>query len=211
MAYDLEEQEQLDNLKAFWDKYGNTILTAVTVVALAVAAWRGWGWYQQRQAGAAAALYQELREAASAKDIERMKQAAGTIFGEHSGSVYAPLAALGAAKAYLQAGDAKAAKAPLRWAVDHASDPGLRQTARLRLAAILLDEKAYDEALSLLPANETGSFAALFADRRGDILLAQGKTDDARKAYESALKALPGEPSLQRLIRLKLDSIAGGA
>jgi predicted negative regulator of RcsB-dependent stress response len=130
MAYDLQEQDQLDAFKAFWNKYGNLILAAVTVVLLAIAGWRAWGWYQQNQAAEASVLYDQLRDAADKKDIGRVKQTSGPLFEKYSGTVYGAMGALVAARAYYDAGDLKGAKAPLQWAVDGAKDPEHRLIAR---------------------------------------------------------------------------------
>lgn len=209
MAYDLQEQEQLDELRAFWNKYGNFILTVITVVMLAVAAWRAWGWWEVRQAGQAAQVYERLRAAADAKDIAKVKEYAGTIFGDYGRSTYAPMAALVAARAYFDADDLKAAKAPLQWAIDNASDVEFRHAARLRLAGILLDEKAYDAGLKLLEAAPSGAFAGMYADRRGDILVAQGQTEPARAAYREALEKLGATSTLRSLVQLKIDALEG--
>lgn len=211
MAYDLEEQEQIATLKAFWDKYGNFILTVITVVLLAVAAYRGWGWYQARQAGDASVAYGQLVAAVERKDVAKVREAAGSIFEKYGATAYGQMAALLAAKVYYDAGDLKAAKAPLQWAVDNARDEEFRSIARVRLAAILLDEKAYDQALALLPADATGAYAGEFADRRGDVLVAQGKVAEARAAYKLALEKLDARSPLRRLVQLKLDGIAGDA
>ena len=211
MAYDLEEQEQLENIKAFWKKYGNFILTVVTVVLLAIAGWRAWGWYQQNQSAQAAAVYGELRAAANAKDVAKVREAAGTIFDRYGGTAYAEMAAMVAAKAYFEAGDAKAAKVPLQWAVDKAADQEFRHLARVRLAGILLDEKAYDEALKLLAGDPPAQFAAAYADRRGDVLAAQDKAAEARAAYKLALDKLDPASPLRRVVQLKLDALGAEA
>jgi len=209
MAYDLQEQDQLDAFKAFWNRYGNLILAGVTVVLLVVAGWRGWGWWQQKQASEAAAVYEQLREAVERKDVNKVKQASGQLFESYSGTVYGSMGALVAARAYHDAGDLKAAKAPLQWAVDKAKDPEHRLIARLRLAGILLDEKAYDEGLKLLAAEDAGRYAGSFADRRGDLLLAQGKRDEARAAYKDALAKLEPGSALLPMVRMKLDALGG--
>ena len=209
MAYDLQEQDQLDAFKAFWNRYGNLILAGVTVVLLVVAGWRGWGWWQQKQASEAAAVYEQLREAVERKDVNKVKQASGQLFESYSGTVYGSMGALVAARAYHDAGDLKAAKAPLQWAVDKAKDPEHRLIARLRLAGILLDEKAYDEGLKLLAAEEAGRYAGSVADRRGDLLLAQGKRDEARAAYKDALAKLEPGSALLPMVRMKLDALGG--
>jgi len=207
MAYDLEEQEQIAHLKALWEKYGGFVMTVITIVLLAIAGYRGWGWYQANQAAEAAAVYDQLRTAVSAKDVSKVKEHAGTIFGSYGSTIYGPMAALLAAKAYHDAGDLKSAKAPLQWAIDKSADPNLANVARLNLAGILLDEKAFDEALKLLPADQHGAFAGEFADRRGDILVASDKFDDARAAYKIALDKLSPRSSLRRVVQFKLDAL----
>lgn len=206
MAYDLQEQEQIDNLKAFWSRYGNFILTVVTVVLLAVAGYRGWGWYEARQAAAASVVYDELRVAAEARDVGRVTQVAGTLFEQHGRTVYAQMGALLAARVHAEAGDLRAAKAPLQWVVDKTKGE-FAHLARLRLAGILLDEKAYDEGLKLLPMDSAGEYAAAYADRRGDLLLAQGKTDEARAAWRQSLDKLPERSPMRPLVEIKLDAI----
>lgn len=211
MAYNLEEQEQLETLKAFWNRYGSFIVTVVAVLAMSIAAWRAWGWYQERQSTQASVVYEQLRQAAGARDVEKVREAAGRLFGDYAGTAYAEMAALVAARVYVDAGDAKAAKAPLQWAVANAEDPEFRHAARLRLARILLDEGAYDEALKLLDAPAAGQFAALYADLRGDLLVAAGKADEARAAYEQALAAFSPDSPLRRLVQLKRDALGGDA
>ncbi len=208
MAYDLQEQEQIDNLRAFWARYGNFILTVLTVVLLAVAGYRGWGWYQAREAVAASAVYDELRVAVNAKEPAKARQAADTLRDKHASTVYAAMGGLLEAQAHAQSGDNAAARAALQWVVD--KDKGeFGQLARIRLAGLLLDDKAYDQALALLPTDSAGAFAAAYADRRGDILLAQGKTDEARAAWRTALEGLELRSALRPLVQLKLDALGG--
>ncbi len=209
MAYNLEEQEQLESLKAFWNRYGNFLVTVVAVLALSVAGWRGWGWYQERQSAQAAAVYDTLREAAGERNIDGVRTAAGRLFDEYGQTVYGPMAALVAAGAYQQAGDAKAARIPLQWAIDNADDENFRHTARLRLASILLDEGAYDEGLKTLDIESPGAYLGLYEDRRGDLLGAAGRRDEARAAYDRALAALGPNAALRAVVQLKRDALGG--
>ena len=211
MAYDLEEQEQLASFKAFWNRYGNFLLTVVTVVLLAIAGWRGWGWYQAREAAAAAVVYEQLQVAVQSKDLAKVKAAAGTLFEQYGRSAYGPMGALVAAKAYFDGGDLKAARAPLQWVIDNASDDEFKHLARVRLAGIMLDQEAYDEGLKLLSAEPSVRFAAAYADRRGDLLLAQGKTDEARAAYQQAIDKSDTRSPMRRVIQVKLDALGGAA
>lgn len=209
MAFDLDEQEQLATLKDWWKKYGN-LPTWVLVVALAAyAGWSSWNYYQHSQALQASQLYDELQKAASANDTSKVQRAAADIQQKFGRTAYAGMAALSAAKVAFDANDLNGAKEQLRWAVDHGADEDYRALARVRLAGILLDQKAYDDGLKVLAADVPAPFASAVADRKGDILVAQNKLDDARVAYQLALDKMDSQnPGLQ-LIQLKLDAIGG--
>src|SRR5262252_10795398 len=192
-TYDLEEQEQLAALKAWWKEHGGGVALAAILVAGAVAAWNGWGWYQRSQAAQAAALYDTLQKAARSNDLKTVRDLSGSILENYPRSAYAPLAALVSAKALFQAGDLKTARAQLQWTVEHARSDEVRSIATLRLASVLLDDKDSDAALKALEVKPHPGFEALFAAQRGDALSAQRKRDDARAAYKAALeKAEPG-------------------
>ena len=209
MAYDLQEQDQLDAFRAFWKQYGNIILLALTIVLLAVGGWRGWTAWQQRQATAAAGLYAQLEEAVRAKNLDRLKEASQTLTDQYGRTVYGGMAALLAARSHVDAGDATAAKSALKWAVERASEPEIKLLARLRLAGLLLDEKAYDDGIALLTGVQAGAFEPLFADRRGDLLQASGRTEDARSAYRAALERLEPNAALRPWVQIKLDALGG--
>ena len=207
MAYDLEEQEQLATIKAWWERWGNLVLTSVTVVLLAIAAFNGWRWYERHEAGNASAVYEEFLGALDGADLGRKKELAGTLIERYGRTVYAPMAALQIAKVNFEAGDIGAARAQLRWVIDKSGHPELVQIARLRLAGILLDDKAHDEALKLLAGDVPASLAASFADRRGDVLMAMGKTEEARAAYQEALEKADAQHPMRPIIQLKLDAL----
>jgi len=211
MAYDLEEQEQLATIKAWWERWGNLVLTGVTLVLLAIAGYNGWRWYERHEAGNAGALYEEFLAAVEGGDLARKKELAGTLIERYGRTVYAPMAALQVAKVNFEAGDRGAAQAQLRWVIDKSGHPELAHIARLRLAGVLLDEKAYDEALQLLAGEVPPSLAASFADRRGDVLIATGKVDEARAAYQEALDKAEAQHPMRSIIQLKLDALPPAA
>ena len=188
-AYDLEEQEQIAELKAWWKQHGNRLVNTVTVVAVIVVAWQGWGLYQRNQASEASMVYSALQQAVQVGDTQRIKAASGELIEKFSRTTYASLGTLISAKAMTEGGETQTAKAQLTWATEHAKDE-LRDLARLRLAALLLDEKAYDQALGHLEGAASPSFEARFQDMRGDILSAQGKKAEAKTAYQTALDKL---------------------
>jgi predicted negative regulator of RcsB-dependent stress response len=208
MAYDLEEQEQLASLQAFWKQYGN-MLTWVLIIALgSYAGYNFWTYHQRSQAADASGLYDELQKSLTGNDNAKVQRIAGDIETRFGGTAYAQMAALGAAKGAFDANDLKTAKTQLQWAVEHGNDE-YKSIAKLRLAGVLLDEKAYDEGLKLLATDFMPQFAGSVADRKGDILVAQNKLAEARSAYQAALAAMDKKSPGRRLVELKLDSIGG--
>jgi predicted negative regulator of RcsB-dependent stress response len=212
-VYDLQEQEQLDELKAYWKQYGNLILTLVTVVLAVIAALQLWNYYQRRQAVEASAVFASLQRVQAAKDTKQIKDLAGTLLEKYPGTYYAAMAALISAKNSYDTGDVKTAKAQLEWVVQNAKPEEFRDLARLRLAGVLLDEKAYDEALKQLEPAGGGvnpAFAGRYADLKGDILAAQKKNAEAKTAYQAALGALDAKSTEYRqYVQEKLDNLGG--
>jgi len=209
--YDLEEQEQIATLKTWWNMYGNLVSGVITVFCLVVIGWQGWNWYQRSQSGQASAIYNVLEQAVAAGDAQKVKGAAGELAEKYGRTTYASLGALLAAKQSFDAGDLKTAKAQLGWAADHGKDE-IKDLARLRLAAVQLDEKAYDEALKQLEASHAPTFDARFLELKGDVLAAQGKKPEARGAYKAALDKAENKPGAgQQLLQQKLDSLGEAA
>jgi predicted negative regulator of RcsB-dependent stress response len=207
----LEEQEQIDQLKAFWRAYGNLITWVVILVLAAFAGWSAWNWYQRDQAVKASAMYGALDEAVKAQDVERATRVFNDLKDRFPNTAFAEQAALQAAKLQADKGQADVARASLVWASDNALETEYRTIARLRLAGLLLDEKKYDDANKQLDGATAAGFSALVDDRRGDILLAQGKRDEAKAAYAKALGAMDSTIEYRRLIEGKLNSLGGVA
>jgi predicted negative regulator of RcsB-dependent stress response len=208
-TYDLEEQEQLAALKAWWKEHGGAIILGVTLVCVAIGAWNGWTWYQRSQAAQAAGLYDTLQKAARASDLKTTRETAGAILESFPRSAYAPLAALVSAKVHFQAGDLKTARAQLQWVVEHARSDEMRSIAALRLSNVLLDDNEPDAALKILETKPHPSFEALYTSQRGDILAAQKKRSEARAAYKAALEKAGAGP-LRDALRLKLEALGEG-
>ena len=207
-AYDLEEQEQLATLKAWWAENGNLVMTSVSVVLIALAAWQGWNYYQRNQAAQASALYDVVQRAAQAADLKQVREGTGAILEQYPRTAYAAMAALVSAKAHFQGGDLKTAHVQLAWVAENAKDEALQDIARLRLASVMLDEKTYDDALKTLDAKHGVVFDPLYLSARGDILVAQGKKDEARSAFKAALdKVEPKDVALRGSLDLRLDAL----
>jgi predicted negative regulator of RcsB-dependent stress response len=205
--FDLEEQEQIDQLKHFWAQYGNLITWALIVVFAGFAAWNGWNWWQRDQSVKAAALYDEIERGAQARDVAKTEQALADIKNQFGRTSFAAQGALLAAQSLFEAGKSDGAKAALGWVADSASDDSYKAIARLRLAALHLEAKAYDEALKTLQAPMPQAFAALASDRLGDVLMAQGKGEEAKAAYKKAWDGMNDRTEYRQLVQVKLASL----
>jgi predicted negative regulator of RcsB-dependent stress response len=210
MPLDLEEQEQVAELKAWWRQHGNLIVSTVLAAALAFAGWQGWRWYSANQSAHAAGLFDTLARAAQGGDAKALRDSTGTLIESYPRTLYAPMGALVAARFYFDRNDLKAAKAQLEWVIEHSSSDDFRDLARLRLAAILLDEKAYDEALKLLEAKHGAAYDSQYAALRGDVLVAKNQPAEARAAYQAALeKAGKEQGAFRETVRMRLEALGG--
>lgn len=204
---DLEEQEQLDELKHFWKTYGNAITWALIVVLGAFASWNFYQYWQRSQATQAAAMFDEVERVVTAADAAKIDRAFADMKDRFASTTYAHQAGLLVAKHYYSVGNVEAAKSALAWVVDKSSDPGYQAVAKLRLAGLLMDSKAFDEALTHLSGSFPASFEAPVADRKGDILLLQGKKQEAIAEYEKAFKSFDQRTEYRRLVEVKLNSL----
>lgn len=204
---DLEEQEQLDQIKHFWAQYGNLITWVLIAIFGSLAAYNGWNYWQRSQAAKASALYEELQRASIGSDAAKIERAFNDIKDGYGGTAYAAQAAMLAGKALFEAKKPDAARAALTWAMNDASDPAYQGLARLRLAGLEFDAKAYDAALKLLDTAMPKALEPLAQDRKGDVLRAQGKADEAKAMYLLAWKGLSERVEYRQLIEVKLASL----
>ncbi|MGH8716198.1 MAG: tetratricopeptide repeat protein [Burkholderiales bacterium] len=207
--YDLQEQEQIDELKDWWKKNGRVVILTIITFVVAAAGVQAWRYYQQSQAQQAAELYGALQQLVPENNAKKIRETSAIIIERFSSTAYAPRAALIAAKINYQAGDAQSAKAQLQWVIDHAAEDELQDIARLRLAGMLVDEKNYAQALQLLEAKHNLSYDAFYLDLKGDVLVAQGKFAEARSAYQAALSKADKKSTYRDLIQIKLDALGG--
>lgn len=204
--FDLEEQEQIEQLKHFWSSWGTLITSVLLVVFLGLAGWNGWQYWQKRQAVQASALEFAVDEALTAKDAGRADQAFEELKEKYAGTHQAAQAALLMAKASVEAGKLDDAKAQLSWVAEK-GDESFKALARLRLSSVLEQQKNYDEGLKVLEAAMPESFAALQADRRGDLYAALDKKSEAIAQYQTAFKALDKDLDYRHLVEFKLNAL----
>ena len=201
------EHEQVEALKAWWDKNGRRVIAAIVVVLLAVLGWKSWMQSQNERAEAASVQYQQMLDVLDAQPAQAM-EIGRAIVAEYPDTLYAVLASLGMAKAAVQQQDLDAAAAHLRLAMKQAEQEELMMLARLRLASVLQAQGKDDEALALLEKEVAPSFRGSYAEMRGDILLSQGKVGAARDAYSNALAGYSDVPEKRNLVQMKLDDLA---
>jgi predicted negative regulator of RcsB-dependent stress response len=210
MAYDLEQQEQLAEFKAWWKDNGTKVIAVLAAVAIGAAGWQGWYSWQAGQTQQAAALYEALVKAAQGGDAKSLRDAGGTLVETFPRTLYASMGALTAARFHFEHGDLKNARTQLQWVVERSPSDEMKDIARLRLAGVLLDDKAYDEALALLEAKHAAAMAAQYAALKGDILVAKNQPAEAKAAYKLALeKSEQRDAAFRASVQLRLDALGG--
>ncbi|HMM46476.1 MAG TPA: tetratricopeptide repeat protein [Thiobacillaceae bacterium] len=210
-TYDLDEQERLDELKAWWKRWGSLIFLALAVILAATAGWRYWQNRVVTQNLHAAAVYQNFTELLGSSDTRAAREAGAILIDQYGSTPYAARAALLLAKQNVADKDLKSAQTQLEWAVANSKEPAVKDLARLRLAGVQLDQQDYDAALKSLSGTHSDAFAFRFDDLRGDVLLAQGKPAEARAAYEKSYAALDEGHPYRSIVELKLDGLGGAS
>lgn len=210
-TYDLEEQEQIENLKAWWKQWGNYVIYGVSAVLIAVAGYQYWQHNMAGKTALAADKFEVMQQALQANDQKAAREAGSALIDQYGRTPYATRAAMQLARINVENKDAKSAKAQLEWIIANTKEAAYRDVARLNLAGLLLDEKQYAAALTQLNAAHTDAFAPRFDDLKGDVYLTQGKTAEARAAYSAAYGKLKETNPLRGVVELKLDALGGAA
>lgn len=208
-AFDLEEQEQLETLKAWWKRWGNAVMLGVALLFAATAGWRYWQYRTATQAEEAAAIYDRLTQAMEAKDTKLARDAGAMLIDKYAATPFAPRAALLLGKINHASRDDKSAVAQLEWAIAHTKEVAVKDLARLRLASVHLDGKRYDAAMAQLRSPHSEAFGARFDDLTGDVAMAEGKRAEARASYQAAWAKLEADNPYRSIVELKLDALGG--
>jgi predicted negative regulator of RcsB-dependent stress response len=207
-SYDFEEQERIAELRAWWEDNRWYVLGAMIAALVAFAGFRGWQYWTVRQEEDAASMYKPVAEASKVKDAKRLGDSVQALVARHPRSYYASEGALLVARTAFEAGNLDEAKKQLEWAMEHGVEEH-RGIARVRLAAVLLDQKKFEEALRVLDGNKDAAFTALAADLRGDVMLAQGRMDEARSAYKLAVEKSGPRNPVKGIAETKLNALGG--
>ncbi|MBP6056919.1 MAG: tetratricopeptide repeat protein [Nitrosomonas sp.] len=206
-TYNHEDQDNIDGIKTWWDRFGTAATILLTAMLVTIGGTQAWKYYQQQQAQQAADLYVLLQQVRLSNEPAKINDAAHLLTEGFPSSGYAPRAAFIAAQADVEAGNNKRAIQNLQWIIDNAKETALHDVARLRIAGILLDEEKYDEALRILNTQHGETFAGLYSDRKGDILVASKKISEARLSYQAAIDKLSKSNNYYNIVQMKLDAL----
>lgn len=208
-TYDLEEQEQLDEMKAWWKRWGTWTMLGLAVILAAAAGWKYWQHHSSTQAIEAGVIYGQLTQAVQQNNAKSVRDMGAILIDKYPRTAYAPRAAMLLAKINIDNKDARSAQAQLEWVIAHSKEAALKDLARLRLAALLLDQKQYDAAWKHLNTAHSDAFGFRFDDLKGDVLSAQGKLDEARAAYQSGFSKMTEDNPYRTIVELKLNALGG--
>lgn len=189
--YETEEQ-QVEALKDWWKQNGMAVVGGAVLGISALVGWRGWNWYQEKQATEASDIFVVVQEAANKNDTTALQEKANILRDKYPSTPYAPLAVLHQAKNQIKQGKNAAAEESLRWVLKNSKQDTVQNVARLRLARLLLADNKIDEAQAMVKSGMSDAYASLTNEIRGDIFVAKGEIEQAKDAYDQAIQAASG-------------------
>jgi len=200
------EEEQVEAIKKWWKENGKSVIAGVVIGLLVVGGGKGWIEYNRIQAENASAFYEGFSQAAASGDLEAALKRGDALLKEYGGSTYALFTAMRLARLQYEAGQKDQAKARLQWVMDNSNKEALDTLTQIRLARLMLDMQALDEADRLSADPAENAYQGEFLSIQGDIRLARGDREGAKKAYSRALEKGVSTPTL---VRMKLSELGG--
>jgi predicted negative regulator of RcsB-dependent stress response len=207
MDVNLTDDEKLAEVKKWWGENGGSIITGVVLGLAVLFGSKAWFAYQDRKAETASNIYTTLMVALERGQNQIVSEKAGVLVSDYTGTPYATLAALALARMNIETGELAVARSHLQWVIDNTHSDLMRETARLRLARVMIAMDKLDGALALLDqAGPGSSFDPLYTEVRGDVDVARGDLAAANKAYQAALEITASDAPGRHLLQLKYDS-----
>jgi len=200
------EEEQVEAIKKWWKENGKSVVGGITLGLLVVGGGKGWMEYQRVQAENASASYENFTQAANQGELATAVRRGDALINSYAGSTYALFTALELARLQFESGDKEKAKSRLQWVQDNSSDDALSQLAKIRMARLLLDMNALDQAAALAANPADDAYQGEFLSIQGEVKLANGDAEGAREAFSRALEKGVSNPSL---IQMKLVELGG--
>lgn len=201
------DEEQVEQLKKWWEENGKSIIAGIALGLIAIFGWRGWQDHIVTQGENASDLYEQM--AADIRDGKGtdVKAIAEQLKQDYTSTPYSTFSSLLQAREAVDKDDIESAKTHLQWVLDNTDNDEFRHLAKLRLSRLLLTEGDKDAALSLIEKGDSGKFASSYHELRGDILLQQGDSKAAQDAYTQALATQNSIRGNQSIVQMKLDDL----
>ena len=206
MSEYLTDDEQVERIKKWWSENGSSVIAGLVIGFGLLGGWRFYVDYKENVAAEASAHFSDMLTAVQSSKHDDAIQQANVLLEEYSTTVYADLARLSLAKAFVETGKYDQAEQQLQLLVDNAAESSLQMVARTRLAAVMFQQQKMSQALEVLDVSYPDQFAAAFEELKGDILAAQGDKQRAREAYQKAQLAQPPAPDTQ-FLQQKLEDL----
>lgn len=208
MSVYMTEEEQLDAIKKWWQRYSTLISVVLSLLLLSFSGYKYWYWHQDKVSTQASNTYEHLMVAFSNKDNKSVKSYANQLINEYGETVYAHAARLTLAKLYVGRNHFDKARETLRYVADNSPMKALRQVARIRIARLLTAEKSYENALSELTAVDDAAYMPVVNELKGDIFVATGKYQQASIAYKEAINAVHTQGMGNLYLEMKTNELA---
>lgn len=202
-----DEELQIEAFRRWWSRNWKGVIGGLVVGLAVVIGWQFWTHHEAAHRLKASQLYQQFSRAISGTGNEDVKALVAKLRSSYSDTPYAAMAELKVAQIEVSNGYFKKARSHLNWVANHGEDAGIRAIARLRLAMVLWQINAPNQALSLLEKRPPQQFRGLYEMLSGDIFASQHRDSQARQAYEQALLLLPQDSPERKMVREKLANI----
>ena len=207
LQLDLEEQEQLAELKAWWKQYGKWLICSLIVVLSAYVGWKTKTYYQHRQSSIAEGYFNLLNEVKSDTSADLIKPTR-ELQQNYANTPYAGRASLMLASYYYKKGDVATCQTVLNWALQNATEETVQAIARLQLVRIHIEKNQLQTALQLVSLKKPiRGFEGLLNAAKGDVLIKLGRNKEAKVAYQQALTTIDNQSDYFILVQEKLNTL----
>jgi hypothetical protein len=141
---EVDEEVRRERLNKLWQRYGNYLVALCVLIVVGVGAWRGYEWWQAKQAAQSGAAFEQAAALAEAGKSQEAEAAFAKLTTDGTAS-YRVLAGLRQATELART-DSKAAVAAYdKIAADKSAGPAIQDLAAIRAALLLVDSAPYAE------------------------------------------------------------------
>ncbi|WP_028388781.1 YfgM family protein [Legionella fairfieldensis] len=208
MSVYMTEEEQLEAIKKWWNKYSNLITILLSLVLLTVAGIKYWNWHTAKIKTQASASYEHLMVAFSHQNNEAVQSYAHRLINNYDGTIYSDVARLILARLFITSDNYNKAIKELEHVANNSRALSLKQVARIRMARLFAAEKSYDKALAQLTTVDDKAYMPIINELRGDIYTATGKYQQAVAAYKDAVAEVHTNGMVNLFLEMKSNELA---